>query len=87
VGVIAGPAGLNAPAYDGVATLRATLDGKAPLLLQVRAGGVQVRTTELPPGDPVPIRALWPARGLAFIELAFNGGNRDSAVRLEVEGR
>ena len=86
-GQIAGSAGLNVPAYEGVAAFGATLTGSAAQPLEVRAGGVHVRTVQLQPGERVPIRALWPARGLAFIELNVMPADPAATIRVDVGDR
>lgn len=78
-------AGVNVLALDGVAAFQASATGTQPIRLDVRAGGVHVRTVELPPGNPVPIRALWPPRGFAFVELTANGGDADATIRVNLE--
>jgi 4-amino-4-deoxy-L-arabinose transferase-like glycosyltransferase len=68
-GQFTGAAGLNVPAPDRVAVLAATpSDGSSPRL-DVRVGGVHVRSVQLTAGEPGAIRAYWPAGGLAFVEL------------------
>ena len=79
-GRFVGAAGLNVPAFDGVATLAATQFGTAPIRLRVRAGGVHVRTVDLAAGETATIRTLWPRRGLAFIELDDLGPSAERPV-------
>ena len=87
-GQFTGAAGLNVPAFDGVATLTATHAGRAPVQLQVRVGGVHVRTMELAAGETGMIRTRWPARGLAFIELEQIGPSGERpAIEVRVPGR
>ena len=80
VGRFVGAAGLNVPAFDGVATLTATQFGTAPIRLRVRVGGVHVRTLDLAAGETGTIRTLWPRRGLAFIELDHLGSSAERPV-------
>jgi hypothetical protein len=88
VGQFTGAAGLNVPAFDGLATLTATSVGAAPARFEVRVGGVHVRTMDVAPGETETIRARWPRRGLAFIELdqIDDTGDR-TAVEVRVPGR
>ena len=72
-GTITGDAGLNVPAFEGIAELTATAGTDSAADLQVRAGGVHVRTVRLEPRQPTTIRTFWPARGLAYIELSGTG--------------
>ncbi|HSC28662.1 MAG TPA: glycosyltransferase family 39 protein [Vicinamibacterales bacterium] len=85
-GRFTGSAGLNVPAYDGVATLTATATGPSTILLRLRVGGVHVRTIGLPPGEASTVHARWPPRGLAFIELDQVGGD-PATVEVRVPGR
>ena len=85
-GQFTGAAGLNVPAPDGAARLNAISDGDSAVQLRVRVNGVLVRTVQLPPGDVTTIHALWPARGLAFVELNATGpAGNDATVRLKME--
>lgn len=68
-GQFTGAAGLNVPAFNGLAELTATPVGSSQVQLRVRIGGVHVRTMDLAAGETATIRTRWPARGLAFIEL------------------
>jgi 4-amino-4-deoxy-L-arabinose transferase-like glycosyltransferase len=79
-GQFVGAAGLNVPAFDGVALLTATQSGTAPIRLRVRVGGVHVRTIDLAAGETGTIRTLWPRRGLAFIELDHQGSSGERPV-------
>ena len=86
--LVAGAAGVNVPAPAGIAAFTATAGGTAPVTLHVNAGGVNVRTVHLTAGEAVPVRALWPDRGLAFVELVTNGpAGGGPAIRLDIEGR
>jgi 4-amino-4-deoxy-L-arabinose transferase-like glycosyltransferase len=80
VGRFVGAAGLNVPAFDGVATLTATQFGAAAIRLRVRVDGVHVRTLDLAAGETGTIRTLWPRRGLAFIELDHFGSSAERPV-------
>ena len=69
VGTFTGAAGLNVPAYDGLATFMATPAGSEPVTIHVSVGGVDVRTDRLAPSEATWVRARWPARGLGFVEI------------------
>jgi hypothetical protein len=87
-GQLVGAAGLNVPAYNGVAVIEATQTGSQTTDLQVRVGGVPVRTVQLTAGEPGTIRTLWPPRGLAFVELnAPNPTANLEGIHIVVEGR
>jgi 4-amino-4-deoxy-L-arabinose transferase-like glycosyltransferase len=87
-GQFTGAVGLNVPAFDGVAVLTATPVGSSPIQLRVRVGGVHVRTMDLAAGETRTIRTLWPARGLAFIELDQVGPSGERpAIEVRVPGR
>jgi hypothetical protein len=87
-GQFRGAAGLNVPAFDGVATLTLTPAGSAPTRLRVRIGGVHVRTMDLNPGETGTVRSRWPAGGLAFVELDQIDGSREpTAIEVRVPGR
>jgi hypothetical protein len=82
-GRFTGDAGLNVPAADGVARLSLIPEGTDPVRVDVRIHGIQVRTIELAPGAATPIHVIWPARGLAFIELAaVDAADAPATVRL-----
>jgi dolichyl-phosphate-mannose-protein mannosyltransferase len=66
-GLFTGAAGINVPAFDGVAVLTAT--PAASVTLRIRIGGVHVRTMEIRAREEGLIRIPWPERGLAFVEL------------------
>jgi hypothetical protein len=74
-------AGINVPAFDGVAVLTTT--PAAPVTLRVRIGGVHVRTLQIEAGEERLIRTAWPDRGLAFVELD-QVGPPDSQPTIEV---
>jgi 4-amino-4-deoxy-L-arabinose transferase-like glycosyltransferase len=86
-GQFTGGAGLNVPAFDGIATLTATPRGSSPIQLRVRVGGVHVQTMDVAPGEAGTIRTRWPARGLAFIELDQIGAGERPAIEVRVPGR
>ncbi len=87
-GQFTGAAGLNVPAFDGIATLTATTLGTAPAQLRVRIGGVHVRTMDVAAGETETIRTRWPARGLAFIELdQIDPSGERTAIEVRVPGR
>lgn len=87
-GQFTGAAGLNVPAFDGVAMLTVTPGGSSPIQLRVRVGGVHVRTMDLAAGETETIRTIWPARGLAFIELDQVGPSAQRpAIEVRVPGR
>ena len=50
-GQFTGAAGLNVPAFNGLATLTATSLGTSPAQFEVRVGGVHVRTMDVAPGE------------------------------------
>jgi 4-amino-4-deoxy-L-arabinose transferase-like glycosyltransferase len=90
-GRFAGAAGLNVPAYQGFAELSATPAGGTSPRLDVRVGGVSVRTVQLTAGQPTSIRAVWPAGGLAFVELtairdAGHSGEQE-VIHVSIAGR
>ncbi len=62
--------------------------GSSPIQLRMRVGGVHVQTMDLAAGETRTVRTLWPARGLAFIELDQIGpaGERP-AIEVRVPGR
>jgi hypothetical protein len=85
-GPFIGAAGVNVPAFDGVAVLTAI--PAAPVTLRVRIGGVHVRTLEVGAGEEGLIRSLWPDRGLAFVELDQVGPSENRpTVELRVPKR
>ena len=77
-GQFTGAAGLNVPAFDGLATLTTTSSARSPAQFRVRMGGVHVRTMDVAPGEtgdhPHPLAG----RGLAFIELESDRSHRAS---------
>jgi hypothetical protein len=86
-------AGLNVPAYQGLAELTATT-GRTSTRLDVRVGGVPMRTVQLKAGQPTSIRAVWPPGGLAFVELSTvsnTGGSGEQGgqevIHVSVAGR
>jgi hypothetical protein len=89
-GRFTGAAGLNVPAYQGFAELTATPQS-ASTRLDVRVGGVPARTVQLAAGEPTSIRAVWPAGGLAFVELAASPGagrsREQEVIHVSVAGR
>jgi len=87
-GQFVGAAGLNVPAFDGVATFTVASAGPSPVQLRVRAAGVHVRTIQVGPGETGTVRARWPARGLAFIELdQIDRSGEPVTVEVRVPGR
>jgi Dolichyl-phosphate-mannose-protein mannosyltransferase len=87
-GQFVGAAGLNVPAFDGVATFTAVSPGPSPVQLRVRAGGVHVRTLQVGPGEAGTVRTRWPAPGLAFIELdQIDGSDAPAIIEVRVPGR
>lgn len=89
-GRFAGAAGLNVPAYEGLAMLTATPAAGSSPRLDVRVGGVPVRSVQLAGGEPGAIRAYWPAGGLAFVELAVapaSGPSGTEEILVSVAGR
>jgi hypothetical protein len=80
-GHFTGATGLNVPAFDGVAVFTVKPAGKASPRLDVRIGGVHVRTVQLTAGQPTTIRSMWPAGGLAFVELEDEGTPQDGTGR------
>jgi len=88
VGHFSGAAGLNVPAFDGVATLTAATASSSPIRLRVRVGGVDVQTVDVAEGSTRTIRTPWPARGLAFVELQQVGPSQGRPViEVHVPGR
>jgi 4-amino-4-deoxy-L-arabinose transferase-like glycosyltransferase len=86
-GPFTGAVGLNVPAFDGVATFTLAPSGSSPLQLRMRVGGVHVQTMELAPGETRTIRTIWPARGLAFVELDQVGNVERAPIEVRVPGR
>ncbi len=88
-GDFTGSAGLNVPAYEGLASMMATPAGGSSPRVDVRVGGVHVRTVQLTAGEPTAIRAVWPARGLAFVELDTISGapGGQEVIHVSVAGR
>jgi hypothetical protein len=87
-GQFVGAAGLNVPAFDGVATLTVASAGPSAVQLRVRAGGIHVRTIQVGPVETGTVRARWPARGLAFIELdQIDRAGEPAAIEVRVPGR
>ena len=87
-GQFTGAAGLNVPAFDGLATLTTTSLGTSPAQFRVRIGGVHVRTMDVAPGETETIRTRWPARGLAFVELdQIDPSGTRTAIEVRVPGR
>jgi hypothetical protein len=83
-----GTAGLNVPAYNGIASVTAAVGGSGPVEVHVRAGAVPLQTVQIAAGQAQTIRILWPRRGLAFIELdAVNPDGTAAVVQLTVEQR
>jgi hypothetical protein len=89
-GRFTGAAGLNVPAYQGLAEFTATAGRTSPRF-EVRVGGVPMRTVQLKAGQPTSIRAVWPAGGLAFVELASvsdaGGSGEQEVIHVSVAGR
>jgi hypothetical protein len=79
------------PAYEGLAVLTAIPGGPSSPRVDVRVGGVHVRTVQLRTGEPTSIRAVWPARGLAFVELDVipeaGGSGGQEVIHVSVAGR
>jgi hypothetical protein len=87
-GRFTGAAGLSVPAYQGVAVLRATNSAATTTQFHVRVGGVVVETIQVAAGETGVIRALWPSRGLAFVELDATGPNGSlEGILVAVDGR
>jgi 4-amino-4-deoxy-L-arabinose transferase-like glycosyltransferase len=89
VGTIHGDAAFNVPAYAGVAGFRVqSLAGAEAVQVDVRAGGVTVRSVRLN-REGTSITWPWPERGLAFAEVrAVDAGTTTPAdVRVEVGPR
>ena len=59
-----------------------------PTRLQVRVGGVHVNDVALAAGETTTIRTMWPARGLAYIELDQQApANEPAVIAVTVPGR
>jgi 4-amino-4-deoxy-L-arabinose transferase-like glycosyltransferase len=86
-GRFTGAAGLNVLASDGLASLTATPAGDSSPRLEVRVGGVHVRSVQLTAGEPSAIRAVWPAGGLAFVELDVTPPAGKEEIHVSVAGR
>jgi hypothetical protein len=86
-GQFTGAAGMNVPAYEGLATLTATAGGDSSPRIDVRVGGVHVRSVQLTAGEPGAIRAFWPAGGLAFVELDVRPPAGKEEIHVSVAGR
>jgi 4-amino-4-deoxy-L-arabinose transferase-like glycosyltransferase len=87
-GQFTGAAGLNVPAFDGVATFTVAPAGSSPVQLRVRVGGIHVQTMDVSAGETRTIRTRWPERGLAFIELDQVGPSGERpAIEVQVPGR
>ena len=78
-GTFTDAAGLNVPAFDGRAVFSVTSGAQSQTQLRVRVGGVHVQTLELGAGETTTIKAMWPPRGLAFIELDQPGPTNSPA--------
>jgi len=79
-GTFTSAAGLNVPAFDGRAAFDVTSNAQFATRLQVRVGGVHVNDVTLAAGETTTIRTMWPARGLAYIELDQQAPANESAV-------
>jgi hypothetical protein len=85
IGTIHGKAAFNVPAYNGVAEFRVQSDSPGDTQVDVRAGGVTVRSFRLDQ-DLRSVMWPWPPRGLAFVEVRAvdptNGAPADVRVHV-----
>ena len=87
-GTFTAAAGLNVPAFDGRAAFDVTSNAQFPTRLEIRVGGVHVNDVALAAGETKTIRTMWPARGLAYIELDQQApANQPAVIAVTVRGR
>ena len=87
-GTFTSAAGLNVPAFDGRAAFDVTSNAQFATRLQVRVGGVHVNDVALAAGETATIRTMWPARGLAYIELDQHASaNEPAVIAVTIPGR